>query len=153
DWSMRVQTQLEKIYDLERLDSRLALGTANARNLKALGESLLALERIAPLLEEAHSAFLKNLSRQWDFFPTLSSRIFTTLVDEPPLSIRDGGLVRDGVHPELDGLRRLQTDAKSAMAAIEERERKRTGISSLKIQFNRVFGYYLEVTAAHLSKV
>jgi DNA mismatch repair protein MutS len=148
-----LQACLQNVYDLERINSRLSLGTANARDLRALADSLEAVSRAAPVLTELRSAGFLRLSRAWTYLPDLKGEILRTLVDAPPFALRDGGLVRDGVHAELDDLRRIQSDAKGALAAIEERERQRTGIGSLKVRFNQVFGYYLEVTTAHLAKV
>ncbi|HSA58105.1 MAG TPA: DNA mismatch repair protein MutS [bacterium] len=148
-----VQACLQNVYDLERISSRLSLGTANARDMRALADSLEALGRTAPILSELKTAVFSRLASDWDASPKLKEEIAKTLVDAPPLGLKDGGIVRDGVRTELDELKKIQADAKGAIAAIEERERKRTGIASLKVRFNQVFGYYLEVTAAHLSKV
>lgn len=148
-----IQKKLETVYDLERINGRLSLGTANGRDLKGLVESLLSLTQISPLLQEFKSENLKNISSAWDPVPEIREEIERIIVDSPPLSLREGGLIREGVNSELDELRLLSLDAKGAIAGIEERERKRTGIGSLKVHFNRVFGYYLEVSTAHLSKV
>ncbi|HEX5038187.1 MAG TPA: DNA mismatch repair protein MutS [bacterium] len=148
-----VQSCLQNVYDLERINSRLSLGTANARDLRALADSLEALSRLKPILSELKAGLFAGWIRDWYDAPLLKEKILKTLVETPPLALKDGGIVRDGVSPELDELRKIQTDAKGSIAAIEERERQRTGIGSLKVRFNQVFGYYLEVTAAHLSKV
>jgi DNA mismatch repair protein MutS len=148
-----VQACLQNVYDLERINSRLSLGTANARDLRALADSLEALSRAAPVLSELKADAFSRLAAAWDGFPDLKEEILRTLVETPPLALKDGGIVRYGVHPELDDLRKIQSDAKGSIAAIEQRERVRTGIGSLKVRFNQVFGYYLEVTAAHLTKV
>jgi DNA mismatch repair protein MutS len=97
------------------------------------------------------TATFARLAQEWDDAAVLKEEILKSLVDAPPFTLREGGLIRDGVHAELDDLRRIQSDAKGAITGIEERERKRTGIGSLKVRFNQVFGYYLEVTAAHLA--
>ena len=145
--------KLEKVYDLERINSRLSFGNANPRDLRALANSLEALQEISSPLSELRSKELMQIASTWENFLELRQEIEKTLVEDPPLSMTEGGLIRDGVHTELDDIRRLRQDAKGSMVAIEERERKRTGIHSLKVQYNRVFGYYLEVTAANLSKV
>ena len=145
--------KLETVYDLERINSRLSLGTANARDLKGLADSLHSLLQIEPLLSELSSVETKGIASQWNSFQNLRETIEKTLVEEPTLGLREGGLIREGILPELDELRRLRHDAKGSIAAIEEREKKRTGIGSLKVRFNQVFGYYIEVTSAHLAKV
>ncbi len=149
----KIQKGLESVYDLERINSRLSLGAANARDLKGLAQTLLALHHISPFLTEFCAEELKEISQSWNSFLDLREVLDKTLVEEPPLALKEGELIAEGVSAELDELRRLRRDAKSSMAAMEERERKRTGIGSLKIHFNRVFGYYLEVYSAHLSKV
>ncbi len=148
-----IQACLQNVYDLERINSRLSLGTANARDLRALADSLEALSRLSPVLSELTAGIFEKLKSDWDDAPELKTQILKTLVETPPLALKDGGLVQDGVSLELDDLRKVQSDAKGAIAAIEERERRRTGIGSLKVRFNQVFGYYLEVTSAHLAKV
>ncbi len=153
DLSSQIQKELDSVYDLERINSRLSLGTANARDLKALGASLQSLNCVETLISEFQSAEIQKISSAWDSFSELAQDIEKHIVEEPPFVLKDGGLICDGVHSELDTLRKLRQDAKSAIAAIEDRERKRTGIHSLKIHFNRVFGYYLEVSTTHLSKV
>ncbi len=149
----KIEKTLQDVYDLERINGRLSLGTANARDLAALTTSLNAIGEIGPLLGEFHVASLKRLAADWNSFETLRHEIGRTIALDPPFSLREGGMIREGVDPRLDELRHLQQDAKGALAAMEERERKRTGIGSLKIRFNQVFGYYLEVSEAHLSKV
>lgn len=148
-----IQRRLEAVYDLEKINSRLALGTANARDLRALANSLASLQALKPALTEFRSETLKNLSASWNPFSSLHDELEKSLADELPQGLKEGGLIRDGIHPELDELRRLRSNAKGSIAAIEEKERKRTGIGSLKVHFNRVFGYYLEVSTAHLAKV
>lgn len=148
-----IRKKLETVYDLERINSRLSLGTANARDLKGLADSLEALQGIGPLLTELTSLTVKEIAGSWNSFHHLRETIEKTLVEDPPLGLREGGLIREGILPELDELRRLRHDAKGSIAAIEEREKKRTGIGSLKVRFNQVFGYYIEITSAHLSKV
>lgn len=149
----KIQKGLDPVYDLERINSRLSLGTANARDLRGLAQTLVALEQIGPLLSEFCAGELKSICQNWDSFSDLRKDLEKALVEDPPLALKEGGLIAEGVSVELDELRKLRRDAKSAIAAMEERERKRTGIGSLKIHFNRVFGYYLEVYNSHLSKV
>ncbi len=153
DLSMGLQSSLERVYDLERINGRLSLGSANARDLRALSESLIALKRLESPLSELSAPALKKIRDHWNSFEELSAEIASHVIEEPPFALKDGGLIRDGVNAELDGLRSLRQDAKSSIAAIEEREKKRTGIATLKVQYNRVFGYFIEVTASHLTKV
>ncbi|QQR80627.1 MAG: DNA mismatch repair protein MutS [Deltaproteobacteria bacterium] len=153
DLSMGLQSSLERVYDLERINSRLSMGSANARDLRALSESLIALKRLESPLSELNSPALKKIKDDWNAFEELSSEIASHIIEEPPFALKDGGLIREGVHAELDELRSLRQDAKSSIAAIEDREKKRTGITTLKVQYNRVFGYFIEVTASHLTKV
>ena len=148
-----IRKKLENVYDLERVSGRLSLGTANARDLKGLEESLAALDQIQPILLELQSSLLREISSGWNSFSGLRDAIGKVLVEAPPLALKEGGLIQDRFHPELDELRRLRHDAKGSIAAIEERERGRTGIGSLKVHYNKVFGYYLEVPSTRTSKV
>jgi DNA mismatch repair protein MutS len=148
-----IRKKLEAVYDLERINSRLSLRTANARDLRGLADSLTALDEVRPLLSGLVTTEMRETASQWNSFRELQETIEKTLVEDPPFSLREGGLIRERILPELDELRRLKSDAKGSIAAIEERERKRTGIGSLKVRFNQVFGYYIEVTSAHLAKV
>ncbi len=148
-----LQKKLGDVYDLERINSRLSFGTCNARDLRALAGSLSVLATIQPILQEFQSEELKKIAQSWNIFENLCKTLEKSLVEDPPLTIREGGVIREGMDASLDELRHLQRDAKGAIAAIEERERQRTGIGSLKVRFNHVFGYYLEVTATHLAKV
>lgn len=141
---------LRQVADLERLGTKVAQGTASARDLVALRLSLAAMPAIARLVGEQPALLL---GRPEDLLLDVHDDIGTWLVDEPPLALREGGIIRRGVHAELDELTDLAREGKGAIAAIEERERRRTGISSLKIRHNRVFGYFLEVTQANLDRV
>lgn len=142
------------VLDLERLLGRIALDSAGPRDLAALGATL----RCLPGLRSAVTEFAERFGR-WaelatlDVLAELHERITRTLVDEPPVTLTDGGAIRHGVDPELDELRELGSTGRQRIAAIEERERERTGITSLKVRFNSVFGYYLEVTRANLKAV
>lgn len=141
---------LEGILDLERLLSRVTLETANARDLLALSASLNQIPKVKAALKHFEAARLSDLHGLLDELADLSAKIETTLVPEPPLTLSDGGIVRDGVDRELDEYRDLSRGGKQKIAAIEERERQRTGISSLKVKFNSVFGYYIEISKANL---
>jgi len=146
----RIRRQLQAVADLERLGTKAAQGSGNPRDLCALGRSLAALpsvveavRELAPFRAGAPSDVLDDVTR------TIQER----LTDEPPTSVTDGNIFRRGVDSRLDELIVLSTEAKTAIAAIETREREATGISSLKVKHNRVFGYFLEVTQANLEKV
>lgn len=144
---------LGEITDLERINGRISLGSANARDLAALGESLERTAAVAKFLEAVSSPLLISLCGELDPLEDLRQRIGETLVDQPPLTLREGGIIRAGHDAELDELRGISRDGKGWISQLERKERDRTGIPSLKIRYNRVFGYYLEVTKAHLHLV
>src|SRR5215471_1477417 len=138
------------VLDIERLLSRVTLETANPRDVLALCASLNRTPLIRSALSRLRSERLNELHRLMDELSDLRERIDRTIVPEPPLTLSDGGVIQPGVDPELDELRNLARNSKQYIAQIEERERKRTGISSLKVKFNSVFGYYLEISKANL---
>ncbi|MDA8434272.1 MAG: DNA mismatch repair protein MutS, partial [Nitrospiraceae bacterium] len=148
-----LRTLLRKVQDVERLASRVASGTANGRDLVAIRHSLASLPKIRKSLERSTEFSLKSLGGQVGEFSLLRELIEKSLVDSPPPGIRDGGIIKDGYHAEIDSLRGISTKGKDFIAEMELREKKRTGISSLKIGYNRVFGYYIEVTKANLDMV
>ncbi len=141
---------MEGILDLERLLSRVTLETANPRDLLALASSLAKLPVARSALSHFAAERLQQLHRQCDELGDLHDRIVSSLEDEPPLTLADGGVIRSGVDAELDELRDLSRNSKQYIAQIEQRERQRTGIGSLKVKFNSVFGYYLEISKANL---
>ena len=149
----RLREAFKGVQDLDRIVGRVTLGTASPRDLCALARSLRALpsaaEAVAGSVAPLVRAQLKDLDPPLD----VAADVEATLVDEPPPTVRDGGLVRDGVDPELDELRQMSQGGRTTIAAIEERERARTGIASLKVRFNRVFGYYIEVSKSNLGLV
>jgi DNA mismatch repair protein MutS len=149
----RFREALAPVQDLDRILGRVALGTAAPRDLTALVASLRALPAAAQALEESAAPLTRG--RLKDLEPPLdvADDVAATLVDTPPASPREAGMVRDGVDPELDELRAISRGGRETIAAIEQRERARTGIASLKVRFNRVFGYYLEVSKANLALV
>jgi DNA mismatch repair protein MutS len=145
---------MEGVLDLERLLGRVALDSACPREVVALGATLARLPGVQKAVAElAIAARWKWLAEKLDPLEDLRELITRTLVDEPPVALSDGGAVRAGVDAELDELRGLSTSGRQHIAAIEERERARTGISSLKVRFNSVFGYYIEVTRANSKSV
>jgi DNA mismatch repair protein MutS len=148
-----IRTSLRNIQDLERLASRVSSGTANGRDLTAIKNSLSHLPKIKKALSISREPYLKSLSGSLSEFSLLRELITKAIVDNPPPGLRDGGIIRDGYHAEVDTLRNISTRGKDFIAEIELREKKRTGISSLKIGYNKIFGYYIEVTKANLEMV
>jgi DNA mismatch repair protein MutS len=144
-----ITTQLSQVLDLERLTSRAAFGRANARDLQGLRSSLERLPALRARLATCRAPALQRLATSLDPLPGLAAAIATTLVDEPPLSLKDGGLIRTGHHAELDELRVLARDSTEWMARYQQQLVERTGIGSLKVGFNKVFGYYIEITHTH----
>jgi DNA mismatch repair protein MutS len=146
---------LDGVRDLERLAAKAAAGRATPRDLRALGDSLLALPDVRAALERLPAAgALAEVRAGWDDAPTLATRITTALVDRPTLVIGDGGeTIAPGFDAEVDELRALALGGKEAIAAVEARERTRSGISSLKVGYNKVFGYYLEITNTHRDRI
>ena len=139
------------ILDLERLLARLSLDSAGPRDVRAMAASLSKLPGLKSALEAMQAAQWQSLVVRLDALEDVTARIATTLIDEPPLTLADGGAIAQGVDAELDELRAISTTGRQAIAAIEERERARTGIGSLKVRYNSVFGYYIEITKANLA--
>lgn len=175
-----IRELLAGIRDIERLTSRVACAAAGARDLVALGRSLTPLPQIRKVLAESLAAvaggpdgvtageraeagceveaadqpqLLIELVNSFDPLADVAERILSTLVDDPPVLLKEGGLIKDGVDPELDGWRQGSREAEEWIAALESRERERTGIKSLKVGFNKVFGYFIEVTRPNLPQV
>jgi len=148
-----LRERLKRVQDLERLSGRIVAGRANARDLVAVKESLSALtpirERLRDWQAEIFSSIRKDL---WDL-PEIAELVGRAIVDDPPATLKEGGFIRPGFHGELDEIRQARSEAKDWIARLESRERKRTGIHSLKVRYNRVFGYYIEVTRANLKLV
>ena len=154
---LKVRTALREtlrvVQDLERLNSRISLGVANPRDLLGLQQSLEVLPKIHTLLDPLESSLVKSITATWDNLQDIYRLVETTILPNAPLSMREGGIIKDGYHAELDDLRKVTREGTRCLAELETRERGRTGIESLKIKFNQVFGYYIEVTKANLSKV
>jgi DNA mismatch repair protein MutS len=149
----RLREVLAAVQDLDRLLGRVAMGTAGPRDLQALGRSLRALPGAAEAVADCVAPLVRGQAKELDPPLDLADDVLRTLVDEPPALVREGGFVRDGVDPALDDLRSTSRGGRETIAAIELRERERTGIQSLKVRFNRVFGYYIEVSKANLPLV
>jgi DNA mismatch repair protein MutS len=144
---------MDGVLDLERLLGRVALDSAGPREVLALAATLGCLPGLLGALKEFGATRWASLADGFDAMEDLHEMIARTIADEPPVSLADGGAIRAGVNAELDELRELSRSGRQALAAIEERERVRTGIGSLKVRFNNVFGYYLEVTKANAKAV
>jgi len=144
---------LDGVLDLERLLSRVTLETANPRDVLALAASLAKIPAVKAAVERLPAERLNTLHAALDELGDLRERIEKTIVPEPPLSFADGGVIASGVDHELDELRELSRNSKQVLAQIEQRERGRTGIGSLKVKFNSIFGYYIEVSKANLHLV
>ncbi len=145
---------LDGLHDLERLVGRIGFGNANARDLVALRRALARIPRLQKLLEGRQVApHLQALLEGLEPLPEVSRLITQAIVEHPPILVREGGLIRAGYHPELDALRRTAAQGRDWLAAYEAQERERTGIPNLRIKYNEVFGFFIEVTRSHLSKV
>jgi DNA mismatch repair protein MutS len=150
---MSIREHLKSIKDLERLNSRIALGVANPRDLMSLHHSLERLPMLHTLLAGFQADFLKTMNNDWDSIQDVSSWISDSIMENPPLSAKEGGIIQEGVNGELDELRILSKEGTRLLAEMESRERTKTGIDTLKVKFNQVFGYYIEVTKANASRV
>ena len=149
----KLREALKPVQDLERLVSRAAMGTAGPKDLLALQRSLAAIPRIKAVLQPLDAPLTRSLVAGLDEVPAVRDAIEATVSESPPALARDGGVIRDGVDARLDELRAVSRGGKGKIAAMETAERARTGIASLKIRFNRVFGYYIEVSKANLHAV
>jgi len=149
----RFREVLKLVHDIERLVGRVALGTAGPRDFVALRFSIAAVPRVRLMLDEVQAPLLRSLLAELDDLADVRDEIERTLIDEPGAFARDGGFTRDGVDPELDELKTISRSGRQVIAEMEERERVRTGIGSLKVRFNRVFGYYIEISKSNLHAV
>ena len=140
---------LNPIYDLERLNTRIVYQTANPRDLLAFKNSVAMLPAIKTVLADFTSKNLVELAENIDSLSDICADIDAAICEEPPISARDGGILKDGYHEEVDRLRKAKTDGKKWLAELEAKERESTGIKNLKVKYNKVFGYYLEVTNSY----
>ena len=141
-----IREYLNPVYDLERLVTRVTYQTANPRDLISFRNSIHMLPPIKTLMSDFQSPLLKRLYEQLDTLDELYELIERSIAEEPPLTLHDGGILKEGYNEEVDRLRKAKTDGKSWLADLEAKEREKTGIKNLKIKYNKVFGYYLEVT-------
>src|SRR5690606_370443 len=151
----RVREILAAVGDLERMSTRASLGLATPRDLGVVRTSLGAIAELAAALDAREAPLDDALApiRPDDVCADVRAELERALVDAPPVVDKQGGIFREGYSAELDELRRLSEDSKDVVQELERRERERTGIPSLKVKFTRVFGYYIEVTRAHLASV
>ena len=148
-----IREYLQPVYDLERLISRISYKSANPRDMIAFASSLEMLPHIKQVMKEFSSPVLKQLEEEMDSLLDISGLIKKAIVDEPPLAQKDGGIIREGYNEDVDKFRRSRTDGKKWLSELEARERERTGIRTMKIKYNRVFGYSLEITNAFKDQV
>ncbi|MEK6334877.1 MAG: DNA mismatch repair protein MutS [Acidobacteriota bacterium] len=149
----RLRNSLKEVADIERLTGRLNLGSATARDLVALRRSLDQVPQVRETLLNSQSSLLQVLNDAADELADVRALIASAIADDPPLKSADGGVVRDGYSSELDELRSLSRNAKQTIAALEAEERARTGIGSLRIRYNNVFGYFIEVSKANAARI
>jgi len=149
----KLQDALKAVHDLERLVARVALGRAGPRDLVGLRQSLSMVPRVRALLLELQAPLICSHLAQLDDVTDIREAVESTLIDEPPALVRDGGFIRDGHDLDLDELRAISRNAKQHIAEMETAERERTGITTLKVRYNRVFGYYIEVSKSKLDAV
>lgn len=148
-----LRESLKGISDLERLKGRISLAVAHARDLVSLKKSLLPLPRIKKAIKPFSAKTIKTIHKNWDNAEDIVGLIDKAILEEPAFLLTEGGLLRDGFNSELDELRELSRSGKGFISQLEKKERERTGISSLKVRFNKVFGYYIEVTKPNLKFV
>ncbi len=146
-----IHRELKNVLDVERLLAKVTLGSASPRDLAGLGASLTSLPMLRALTAQLKTVCMNDLYGRLEELPDVRDRILGTLSDEPPLHVSDGGVIRRGFDAELDEIREVRQNSKGDIARMEERERQRTGIQSLKVRFNNVFGFYIEISKANLS--
>ena len=144
---------LSKTLDIERLTAKAVYGTASAKDLRAICVSIEGLPRIKELLSEARSERLRDISRTLDTMRDLAELLNRAIVDDPPHTVREGGMIREGFSSDVDYYRSIKNNSKEIMASLEEREKAETGIRTLKVDYNKVFGYYIEVSKSFINEV
>ncbi len=144
---------LKKVYDIERLAGKMTYGNSNARDMISLRNSLYKLPEVKKALSICQAPYLKELYSELDELQDIHELIEKSIVDDPPMTIKDGGIIKLGYDPEIDRLKTATTDGKSWLIQLEQEEKEKTGIKNLKVGFNKVFGYYIEVTKSFLSQV
>ena len=150
---LELNEALDGVYDLERLNSKIAMASANAKDLSALRASLGKLPQIDDLLGSLQSDCFRELRSRLELLPELLGLLERGIVDDPPFVLRDGGLIQAGYSAELDELRTISREGKGWIAGLEQEERERTGIPTLKVKYNKVFGYFIEITRRNLDRI
>jgi DNA mismatch repair protein MutS len=150
---VEIRDLLKRVYDIERLMGKVVLGNVNCRDLISLKNSVGQIPFIKNILSDFQSEYNKNCYEQLDCLGDICGLIELSIIDDPPVTIKEGGIIKDGYNSEVDKLRMASTQGKDWIAALEASEREKTGIKSLKVGFNRVFGYYIEVTKSYFSLV
>jgi len=148
-----IRETLKGVHDLERLVGKIALAAAHPRDLVALKRSLAPLPAVEREIRAFTSPLFKDMTARWDNAADVAGLVDTAILDEPAFLLTEGGIIKDGWNAELDDLRAVSRSGKGFIAALESRERERTGIGSLRVRYNKVFGYYIEVTKPHLARV
>ena len=144
---------LKKVYDIERLAGKMAYGNANARDMITLKNSLEKLPEVKQVLEQCESPKLKELNQNLDELKDIFELIDKSIIEDPPMTVKDGGIIKMGYDPEIDILKKASTEGKSWLAKLEADEKEKTGIKTLKVGYNKVFGYYIEVSKSFVSQV
>ncbi len=150
---LELRESLKEVYDLERLNTRIAMGRANGRDLISLKTSICKLPSVKKVLQGFKASLLREIFAALDELQDVGCLIEKSIRDDAPLTLREGGIIKEGYNRELDDLRRVIREGKTWIAHLEKEEKKRTGINSLKVRFNQVFGYYIEITKTHLDRV
>ena len=144
---------LRKVYDIERLAGKISYGNANARDLISLRNSIQNLPELKFTLSTTSSKMLKKLYERLDELKDIHDLIEKAIVEEPPISVKEGGIIKEGFNPEIDEYKKASTDGKNWIVALEAKEKERTGIRNLKVGYTKVFGYYIEITKSFLKQV
>ncbi len=148
-----IREALSSIYDLERIMTRVVYGSANAKELRSLSQTIAHIQPIKQLVTDAKCALLQDIEKAIDPLEDLRELIDRAIVDEPPFSVREGGMIRPGYNAEIDQLNFDMKDGKGVIARVESEEKEKTGIKTLKVGYNRVFGYYIEVSKSFMNQV
>ena len=148
-----IEENLKKVYDIERLSSKMSYGNANARDMVTLENSLAKLPEVKKSLEKCSSIMLKDLYNNLDELQDIKELIERAIVDDPPMSVKEGGIIKLGYDEEIDKLKTATTEGKNWIIQLEADEKEKTGIKNLKVGFNKVFGYFIEITKSNLNQV
>ena len=151
--SIELAEALSGVYDLQRLMTKVVYGTVNPREMQALSYTASHLPQVKELTRTFSSALLRDLDVQLDTLSDIRQLIDSAIVEDPPVSLKDGGIIKKGYNGDLDELQDIHANAKGYLADIEQREKDITGIKNLRISYNRVFGYFIEVTKSNLNLV